>query len=46
MASISENTFGARIANAEAISTHVKSFTGFEAPTPDTSIASIDTLIT
>lgn len=45
MASFSENTFGARIANAEAISTHLKSFTGFVAPTTDTSIASIDTLI-
>jgi hypothetical protein len=46
MASFSENTFGARIANAEAISTHLKSFTGYVAPTTDTSIASVDTLIT
>ena len=45
MASFSENTFGSRIANAEAISTHLKSFTGFVAPTTETSIASIDTLI-
>jgi hypothetical protein len=45
MASFSENTFGARIANAEAISTHLKSFTGFVAPTTDTAIASLDTLI-
>ncbi|MDI9364171.1 MAG: hypothetical protein QM541_04405 [Flavobacterium sp.] len=45
MASFSENTFGARIANAEAISTHLKSFTSFVAPTTDTSIASIDILI-
>ena len=45
MASFSENTFGSRIANAEAISTHLKSFTGFVEPTTETSIASIDTLI-
>jgi len=45
MASFSENTFGARIANAEAISTHLKSFTGFVAPTTDTSVANYDTLI-
>ena len=45
MASFSENTFGARIANAEAISTHLKSFVGFVAPTTDTSIANYDTLI-
>jgi hypothetical protein len=35
MASFSENTFGSRIANAEAISTHLKSFTGFVAPTTE-----------
>jgi hypothetical protein len=46
MASFSENTFGSRIANAEAISTHLKSFTGFVEPTTETSIASIDNLIT
>ena len=45
MASNSEVTFGARVANAETISTHLKSFTGFVAPTADTSVANYDTLI-
>jgi hypothetical protein len=46
MASYSEITFGSRIANSEAISVHLKSFTGYVAPTTDTSIANIDNLIT
>lgn len=45
MASTSEVTFGARIANAEAVSTNLKSFTGYEAPTTETSIVSYDALI-
>lgn len=45
MASNSEVTFGARIANAETISTHLKSFTGFVAPTSNTSIPNYDALI-
>jgi len=46
MASFSEITFGARLANAEAISTNLKGFVGFVAPTPTTTIANYDTLIT
>ena len=46
MASNSEVTFGARVANAETISTHLKSFTGFIAPTPNTTIPNYDVLIT
>ncbi|MFC4261330.1 hypothetical protein ACFOWM_00440 [Ferruginibacter yonginensis] len=45
MASTSEVSFGARIANAEALSTNLKSFTNYEAPTPETSIASFDAFI-
>ena len=45
MASTSEITFGTRIANAQAISTHVKSFTLYQPPTASTSIASYDELI-
>lgn len=45
MASNSEVTFGARVANAETISTHLKSFTGFVAPTTNTSIPNYDVLI-
>lgn len=45
MASTSEVTFGARIANAEALSTNLKSFTGYVAPTTETSIANYDALI-
>lgn len=45
MASNSEVTFGARVANAETISTHLKSFTGFVAPTTNTSIPNYDALI-
>ena len=46
MASNSEVTFGARVANAETISTHLKSFTGFVAPTTNTTIPNYDVLIT
>ena len=45
MASTSEVTFGARIANAEALSTNLKAFTGYVAPTTETSIANYDALI-
>ena len=38
MASNTEATFGAKIANASAISTHLKSFIGYIAPTAATSI--------
>ncbi len=46
MASTSEVTFGAKIANASKISAHLKTFAGYVAPTADTSIANYDTLIT
>jgi hypothetical protein len=46
MASTSEVTYGSRVANAEKISTHLKSFTGFVAPTTDTTIVNYDSLIT
>jgi len=46
MASTSEVTYGSRVANAEKISTHLKSFTGFVAPTTDTTIVNYDLLIT
>jgi hypothetical protein len=45
MASKSEITFGTKIANAEAIATHVKSFTDFVPPTENTSMANYETLI-
>ena len=45
MASTSEVTFGAKIANAEALSTNLKSFKGYVAPTTETSIADYDALI-
>lgn len=45
MASKSETTFGARVANAEKISAAVKTFTGYVAPTTDTSITNYDALI-
>lgn len=45
MASNTEATFGAKIANASAISTHLKSFIGYIAPTADTSIVNYDALI-
>ena len=44
MASNSEVTIGARVANAETISTHLKSFTDFVAPTTNTSIPNYDAL--
>ncbi len=45
MASTSEVTFGARIANAEALSTNLKGFVGYVAQTTDTSIVNYDALI-
>jgi hypothetical protein len=45
MASTSEVTFGARIANAEAVSTNLKGFTGYVAPTTETTIVNYDVLI-
>lgn len=45
MASTSEVTFGAKIANAEALSTNLKGFVGYVAPTTDTTIANYDALI-
>lgn len=46
MASTSEVTFGAKIANAEAVLTNLQSFTGYVAPTKNTSIVNYDALIT
>ena len=46
MASQSEVTFGAKINNAQKISTHLKAFTGYVAPTTNTSIVNYDALIT
>lgn len=45
MASTSEATFGAKIANAEAVSTHLKAFMGYVAPTKETTIDNYDDLI-
>ncbi len=45
MASTSEITFGSRVANAEKISASVKTFVGFVAPTPETTIPNYDALI-
>lgn len=45
MASKSESIFGARVANAEKISAALKTFTGFVAPTPETSVVNYDALI-
>lgn len=45
MASNSEVTFGARVANASKISAHLKTFAGYVAPTIDTTIANYDVLI-
>jgi hypothetical protein len=45
MARNSEKTFGSRIANAEAIATHLKSFTTFVAPTTSTTIENYDGII-
>lgn len=46
MASTSEATYGAKIANAAAIATHLKSFNGYIAPTAETTIANYEALIT
>jgi len=45
MANFSENTFGARIANAEALLTHLKTFTSYAAPTPNITIENYEKLI-
>ncbi len=45
MGNFSENTFGARIANAEALLTHLKAFTTYAAPTTDTSTENYEKLI-
>ena len=45
MPSTSERTFGTKLANAEAIATHLKTFAGYTPPTTDTSIANYNTLI-
>lgn len=45
MASNSEVTFGARIANASKISAHLKTFAGYVAPTTNTTIPNYDVLI-
>lgn len=45
MANFSENTFGARIANAEALLTHVKAFSNYVAPTTETTIENYEKLI-
>jgi hypothetical protein len=45
LASTSEVTFGARIANAEALSTNLKGFVVYVPPTTYTSIVNYDTLI-
>lgn len=46
MASISENSFGARLANAESILVHLKLFASYTPPSADLSAASLDTLLT
>ncbi len=45
MANTTESTFGAKIANATTISTHLKSFIAYLPPTSETSIATYDALI-
>jgi len=45
MASNSEVTFGARVANASKISAHLKTFTGYVAPTSNATIPNYDALI-
>jgi hypothetical protein len=45
MASTSEQTFGARVANAEALSASLKTFSGYEPPSMETSVAYLDDLI-
>lgn len=46
MASISESSFGARLANAESVSTYLKSFVSYTPPSAELSAASLDTLLT
>lgn len=45
MASKAEITFGTKVANAEAIATHMKSFNGFVPPTENTSMVNYNALI-
>jgi hypothetical protein len=45
MKSTSERTFGSKLANAEKVSVHLKSFTGYTPPTTGTSIVNYDALI-
>lgn len=45
MASNSEITFGARLANASTISTHLKSFTDYAPPKADQSAANLDAVV-
>ena len=45
MASISERTFGSRLASAESLSAHLKSFSTFTPPSAELSAASLDTLL-
>ena len=46
MASRTENTFGARLYNAEQLSTNLATFAGYVPLTPETSVAAYNTLIT
>lgn len=45
MAKTTEATFGAKLANAATLSTHLKSFIGYLSPTAETSIVQYDLLI-
>jgi hypothetical protein len=45
MASQSEITFGSKVANAQKISTYLKAFTAYAAPTTNTTIVNYDVLI-
>lgn len=45
MASISERTFGSRLANAESLSAHLKAFVGYTPASAELSAASLDTLL-
>ena len=46
MASVSENTFGTRVLNAQTLATHLAAFTGYVPPRPTEALASLNTLIT
>jgi hypothetical protein len=45
MASVSENTFGTRVLNAQTLATHLATFTGYAPPRPTEALASLNTLI-